>query len=323
MRPVAESDAAEGNCDMKTNVRRAYRSVMRSITPNSGLTRLSFNAPVNMPYAGAPTAPRASMRDGLPREAETKDDGRALWLFGSSDRKVSRAVNALLAAGDVFLDIGADRGAVGFAASHVVGSTGRVHLFEPQPRLAARLREVVRHPNTGNVDLHPCALYDTEGQMTLSVPKGHPGRATLLTSQVAAEPEARYSVRVPVYRTRDYLSPLVDGRPFGAKLDVAGAEPRILKDVVAFPNLKFVVFRGDRNERQLFDLLGNAGFTIYGLCRTVLAARLRRVDDLTRWSDYQDFVAVRREVAGRLPARIPLRRLAGAMRRGTRNAGRD
>lgn len=297
---------------MKAIARNAYRALMRLVTPNSGLTRLAFNAPVNAMFAGTQAPMRGTTRDGLVVEIDPHDyHGRILWLFGSNDIKVSRTVNALLSPGDVFLDIGANYGTIGLAARHAVGPAGRVHLFEPQPHLAANLRRVLAQPGTEAVTLHPVALFDADGEMTLSVPAGHSGRATLVADLVRGDATADWTrVAVPVHRTARFLPPLLDGRPFGVKIDIEGAEPPVIKDILALPRLKFVVFEGDRNERVLFDLFSGAGFAVFGLARTLLSPKVEHVADFARWHDFHDFVAVPAAAATGAVGRIPLADLA-------------
>lgn len=304
---------------MKAMGRNVYRILMRALSPNSGLTRLSFNGPINSLFGDAPAMMPATMSDGLPIEVDPWDyHGRILWLFGSNDIKVSRTVNALLRPGDIFLDIGANYGTIGFSARHVVGAAGRVHLFEPQPYLAQKLTQLTRHPTVRNVDVHSVALFDSDGEMTLSVPEHHSGKATLVPELEATGTSEWGRVTVPVRRTHDYVAPLVGPRPFGVKIDIEGAEPHVLGDLLAMTTLKFVVFEGDRNEAQLFADFAAAGFVIFGLCRTVFLPRVRRVDDLARWHEFHDFVAVRAVAVSGAAAEMSAKRLGQLVNSGRR-----
>src|SRR5689334_17872742 len=62
--------------------------------------------------------------------------GRALYLWGEHDPRITDVLDAVLSPGDTVLDIGANLGAVSLFACRRVGSTGRVHCFEPQPLVA-------------------------------------------------------------------------------------------------------------------------------------------------------------------------------------------
>jgi FkbM family methyltransferase len=63
---------------------------------------------------------------------------RQMWL-GCYESHVNRASSLLLGAGSVFLDVGANIGYHSYFAAGLVGSTGAVHAFEPDPDLHAVL----------------------------------------------------------------------------------------------------------------------------------------------------------------------------------------
>lgn len=69
--------------------------------------------------------------------------------------------------GDTVIDVGAHRGLYTLILASLVGAEGRVHAFEPQARLAARLQRA-----TGsNVTVHQVALGASEGTGTLFTPR--------------------------------------------------------------------------------------------------------------------------------------------------------
>jgi len=271
---------------------KAYRFLLRILRPNSGLTRLSFNSVTNYLFSFEKKLLAATLIDGTPMEID-KDDyhGRILWIFGTNDWKVSRTVNALLEPGDTLLDIGANYGSIGLIARHKVGSSGKVHLFEPQTYLAERLKSAISAARATNAIVHQVALFDSDGEMELALSHGHSGLATLVGTVKPSTPSDR--VMVPIHQTESYVRALVSERSFGVKIDIEGAEPHVLPGLVSFDGLKFVVFEGDRNKRALFDIFAGHGFTVYGLCRTIFSPRveqLRGSEDLER---FHDFVAVR------------------------------
>ena len=82
---------------MKLPILYAYRTVLRHVRPNSGLTPLSFNRVVNWLFRNFREPAFAPIIGGLSIQVDPHDyHGRILWLFGSNDFKVSRTVNALL-----------------------------------------------------------------------------------------------------------------------------------------------------------------------------------------------------------------------------------
>jgi len=83
--------------------------------------------------------------------------------------------------GDVALDIGAHKAAFTYWMSRRVGRRGRVYAFEPQPGLAAYLREFADTTPRRNVVVCEAALADTAGRSSLWIPATHLGWARLQT----------------------------------------------------------------------------------------------------------------------------------------------
>ena len=69
--------------------------------------------------------------------------------------------------GDVVVDVGANVGYYTLLAARLVGPTGKVYAFEPDPDAFALLSENVRLNGLGNVVLSSKALADEPGRMTL------------------------------------------------------------------------------------------------------------------------------------------------------------
>jgi hypothetical protein len=119
-------------------------------------------------------------------------------------------------------------------------------------------------------------------------------------------------LRVRAVNTADYVGGLVDGRSFGIKIDIEGAEPAVLGHILGRKGVRFVVFEGDRNQQMLFDLFTTANFAIYGLRKTVIFPEVERVSNMTEWGWFHDFVAV--PASPRLPSsKASVRRLSAAI----------
>jgi FkbM family methyltransferase len=271
---------------------RSYATVLHAIRPNAGITRLSFNRITSALFKGIEGPLEARMPSGVRIEIEPDEyHGRILWLVGSNDWKVSRTVNALLRPGDVLLDIGANLGSIGFEALERVGSNGAVHLFDPQTDIANRLEAAIQKAKLDRVTVHRVALSNEDGQVTLAGPAKHRGMATILSTDELDRPRERSEV-VEMRETSSYLSGLVLGREFGVKIDIEGAEPRVLPGLFELPGLRFVVFEGDQNQRWLWDFFTGKGFAVFGLARTPLRSRVVPVTRFERWASFHDFVAV-------------------------------
>ena len=149
--------------------------------------------------------------------------GRVTYLVGDIDPAVSRLCGMLLRPGDVALDIGANIGIVTMLMARLVGDTGRVHAFEPNPNAADMLHASVERNDLSNVKLHRVALGSHGGLMTLVVPFGNIGGASLVDRG-----EAGVSVDVPVRTLTEMLSRADIPSIRLAKIDVEGYERDVL-----------------------------------------------------------------------------------------------
>jgi FkbM family methyltransferase len=141
-----------------------------------------------------------------------------------------RAFLALIRAGGVVFDIGANRGHFTRLFSWIVGKRGAVHAFEPQPGTFAILQmAMARAGRPPNVTLNLCALGDTQGEAVLHQPESDDGQASLRThrdgSWTRAQAVHRYECQV---RTLDDYAANMTRLDF-VKCDVEGAELLVVK----------------------------------------------------------------------------------------------
>lgn len=128
--------------------------------------------------------------------------------------------------GVVVVDAGAYKGGYTFWMRHAIGETGRVHAFEPQPKLAAFLRRSIRAFEWKNVSVHEVALGSTPGERTMRVPGEGPSQRGSLV--VERENVRTYPVRVE--RLDDLLAAESDARPIAfLKCDVEGHELEVFR----------------------------------------------------------------------------------------------
>lgn len=271
---------------------RCYKWLMRRLPIVSGLTRLSFNRVTNRHFPRLAHPVTATLTNGIRIDVDPNDyHGRVLYLFGSNDPKVQHAARALLRPGDRFLDIGANYCSIGLQVADVVGPTGRVHLFEPQPHLCDRVERALAGTGLDQVELHRVALMGHDGQMELTYPSHHSGRATLVGSP-ERDRSQWLTQTVPVRAIDRYVSPLVGDEPFGVKLDVEGAEPMLLPWILARPGLRFIILEAADHRQELWELIGQTKLTLYGLCRLPLRRRVRRIDRFEQIQWYHDLLAL-------------------------------
>ncbi|KQS04013.1 hypothetical protein ASG11_06905 [Sphingomonas sp. Leaf357] len=167
------------------------------------------------------------MRNGLSVRVNTDDHvGRVLYAMGDFQPRISSVIRALLDPGDTVIDIGANVGWFVATAAPLVGEHGRVIAFEPQPNIAAMLRETIAINRLSQVTLNEFALSNEDSQMTLHILSGNSGAARL------AEPTGDgdwHAVSVPVKNALTVLTDLAIPHIRMVKIDVEGHEGAVLE----------------------------------------------------------------------------------------------
>jgi len=155
--------------------------------------------------------------------------GRAMYLWGEHDPRITSVLDAVLRPGDTVLDIGANFGVVGLFACKKVGEQGKVHLFEPQPAVAQFLRTSMLINGYRQAVIHECALSRRSGSAEMAIiDAGNLGMATLLSEdeQLAAE-----RIRVRVENAGEFVRALECQQVSLIKIDVEGHEGVVLESM--------------------------------------------------------------------------------------------
>ena len=150
--------------------------------------------------------------------------GRAAVIFGDLDPKISATITRLTRPGDTALDIGGNLGVTSAFFARAVGPGGRVHVFEPNPDLVARLEAAKARAGASPITLHPIGLGDEEGRLTLSAPSENAGKGTLTDAGF----EGGVSHQVEVRRLDAYMAEIGETAADVVKIDVEGFEREVL-----------------------------------------------------------------------------------------------
>ncbi|MBX9700083.1 MAG: FkbM family methyltransferase, partial [Acetobacteraceae bacterium] len=127
----------------------------------SGLARLAG-------VVGLPEQAIVRTADGIRLGLDTREFlEREIYLFGTWEHEIGQAMAALLRPGDVFIDAGANIGAHALQAARLVGPTGQVLAFEPNPGTRERLDANVALNGASQVRVLPLALSDRAGTAEL------------------------------------------------------------------------------------------------------------------------------------------------------------
>ena len=227
-----------------------------------------------------------------------------ILLFGCWEPGVSRVIEDSLAAGDTFIDIGANIGYDTLLAASRVGTSGRVVAIEASPRIFGLLSANIErnHELAQQIRAVNVAISDRPGQLDLyEFGANNIGATTTLPSR-----RGRRCATVAAARLGDVITPAERGRVRLIKIDVEGAEPAILRDIVdhrdEYPARMELVVEANPQEAgfaDIFDRLQAAGFTAWAIENRYSngwylrwrAPRLRRVVSIP--TEMQDLLLTR------------------------------
>jgi FkbM family methyltransferase len=180
-------------------------------------------------------------------------------------------LRTLLRPGDEVIDVGANVGMITLLASHIVGPSGRVEAFEPNPECVQRLRQMLSENRILNVGVHGLALSDREGTALLTIVSGS-SKGTLSPVPMGDSRVRREHYEVTLRRGDD-VQRSDPARLVLVKIDTEGHEVRVvrgLQDTLAAARpavlsetmeeqLKRAGFRM-RELARVFEWLGYAGY---------------------------------------------------------------
>ena len=190
----------------RTAAARISLSLRRKI---SGRPVWFDNGRIKLPFHG----------DGDDQEIYYKLDGRAWW-----DKELG-LISPYLKAGDVAVDVGANHGFMSGVFSTLIGSTGQIHSFEPNPKVFAKLLEVIQVNNLSTVSAYNMGCGKEAQSMTLFCPPSS-GHASLRpNSDIERSTLEKKEVRI--VKLDDFLGPKLERLNF-LKIDTEGYEEDVL-----------------------------------------------------------------------------------------------
>jgi FkbM family methyltransferase len=183
------------------------------------------------------------------------------------DPLVLDAIEAHLAQGGVFLDVGANFGLFSLLAAAKPGVS--VHAFEPSPRELRRLHRNLAANQDRAVAVHPVALGERNEELVLHLSSAlNPGMNSLLDR---ADGTVR-SVRCRCVRLDGYLAAAELQRVRLVKIDVEGFELGVLRGLAAaMPQLRRAAFvvevtpslleQAGGSARELYEFFAGYGYS--------------------------------------------------------------
>jgi FkbM family methyltransferase len=165
---------------------------------------------------------------GVELDLDLADWLQRLYALGETDTGRRSLLRALLPAGAVLVDAGANIGLYTCTMAAHVGPAGHVFAFEPMAENVEALQRNLQLNNLTNVTVLPVALSDRAQRLELFAPFGHPGGSS---GSISAHGHDNW---LPVGSVDAVpLDAVFDGDRLDAiKLDVEGHEPEILRGAV-------------------------------------------------------------------------------------------
>jgi FkbM family methyltransferase len=156
--------------------------------------------------------------DGFLMDINTSDFiQRTIYLTGDWDESVSEILRHRLKPGMTFVDAGANVGFFSLLAAKLIGPTGHVIAFEPNPAVFEILVNNATFNGYTWIDAHQSGLFDKIGQGTLHIPAENCGAGTMRPGEGG--------INIPLVRMDDVVKRKVDL----LKIDVEGAEVAALR----------------------------------------------------------------------------------------------
>lgn len=180
---------------------------------------------------------------------------------------------AALRPGDCFWDTGASFGLFSLFAAGAMLPRGDVHAFEPEARMRRLLKKNVSLNSAADVTIHSCALGERNGATSLY----RSATPNIGTSALAQREDYRLDVRgvtIPIRRGDDIVAEGSARQPTALKIDVEGAEGRVLaglEKTLRDPALRFLACEvhprllpahGD-SAGSVEEMITRAGLAIY------------------------------------------------------------
>jgi FkbM family methyltransferase len=192
-----------------------------------------------------------------------------IFHFGVWEPEISYIVSRILKPDDVFVDIGANVGYDSLLGSSLVGPQGRVIAIEPSPTTFAKLKENIALNKSTNVRAVNVAVSDSVGTLDLfDVSESNCGAATTLAGR-----GGKLIATVNALPLAQILTPSEMGSVRLIKIDVEGAEPIILNDVLDhiehFPTSMDIIVESSPDEfedsKRVFSRMMQMGYYAYAI----------------------------------------------------------
>lgn len=155
--------------------------------------------------------------------------GATIIREGTYEPYVTAQIKRLLKAGDTFLDIGANIGYFSMLSASIVGQTGQVLAFEPNPNNCNLLRQSATANGFNNIQLHQNAVAEKEMTILFTAGGADSNGRLINPDEPIAQDKGLPSVQAVAL---DKVLANVDKIDL-VKMDIEGAEGRALMGMIS------------------------------------------------------------------------------------------
>jgi FkbM family methyltransferase len=206
---------------------------------------------------------------------------RVLHSISEKEEPDLQVLKYLVGAGECVADLGANIGVYTKYLSEIVGPSGQVFSVEPIPLTFDILRSNVRKLGSKNIELRNCAISDTNGLVTMEVPKYDSGGENFYESRIVCE-QADNDLRTVVIPAST-IDSLFSGRPVHfIKCDTEGHElcciQGAMRTIRASKPSWLIEISGNPDDEtssayETFQILRESGYEAFWFDGTNLRAR--------------------------------------------------
>lgn len=187
----------------------------------------------------------------------------AIWLCGVYEVTTTKFLRQVLRAGDVFLDIGANCGAVTLVAASAIAN-GKIYAFEPGNTIRSRLQaNIDLNPSLKNVVIVPFGLGLKSGKLLYYEDQNYRGNGALFESQ---------GIPVDVVSLDDWVSQEKIDKIDLIKIDVEGMEYDVMlggkltlakyHPIIYFETLPIFFTNKSYTVQTIYEFLAGLGYRI-------------------------------------------------------------
>lgn len=188
--------------------------------------------------------------------------GRSIHDTGLYDLSLTETVCLLLKDGDTVLDIGANIGYVSLLMSRLIGKSGSVFAFEPNPAILPVLESNIHLAKCANITCFAKAVSDTDEMLFIHYPDGYVRNKGL--AEVSNNPDGATTsieaVRLDDFLPEDFHCKLM-------KVDVEGHEANVFKGAFRLFDrgaIDFILFEENGTIPSFaMKILEEGGYTIF------------------------------------------------------------